>query len=436
MIKEKTLLEKIEKGLSEKKIDALTISIFRGSNIKVINKTLYINIANDFLPILKSLENELDFVYKKIAGDDANIKFGNFDNLKENNNLKNSEKALTINTMGLVPNSSFENYYKTQSNKEVYEIAQKIIEKFGLISPIFVYGESGVGKSHAVQAMGNNFILRGKSTIYMSSFDFSSKSIKALKSGGHKSNEFIESFDKYDAFILDDIQNLSGKNKVLKVLFDVVERFIVASKQIILTADKTPEALSGFEDRLITRFQGGITTKINPLNQKEVCGFVKWSDSNFIWEKSGYEFMGRNFYGNTRRLTGALRRIDFIASAFVGVENKITSEILEKVFKDIDIKDVKLTNKQIASSVSKYTKISEKDIFGKIRLKAVVQARHILMYLLYKHMNTSYNKIGNYLKGKDHTTVKHGVEKIKKEIKNDESLRLAIKEIEKLLRKI
>ncbi len=331
----------------------------------------------------------------------------------------------------LNPNFTFEKFVVGNSNNLAFAAAQAVSQSPGSVyNPFFIYGGVGVGKTHLMQAVANAVIERDSSVrvIYTTCEKFTNEFIESISSKNSKN--FREKFRRNDILMIDDIQFLSGKESTQEEFFHTFNELYGGGKQIIMTSDRHPSSLGKIEDRLVSRFLGGLTVDIgNPdfemrvaiINQK-----IKAKGLNLAPEI--VDIIASKVDKNTRELEGVLTGIISLASLR---GQSIDVDIVKKFFGiQSETKRTKpITPRRVISVVGNKTKVSTGDILGKNRQKELVTARQIVMYLLREEYKFSLVSIGDSLGGRDHTTVMHGVEKIKTDIKSDISLRELVLEI-------
>ena len=331
----------------------------------------------------------------------------------------------------LNPNFTFEKFVVGNSNNLAFAAAQAVSQSPGSVyNPFFIYGGVGVGKTHLMEAVANGVLEKDSSirVIYTTCEKFTNEFIESISSKNSKG--FREKFRRTDILLIDDIQFLSGKESTQEEFFHTFNELQGSGKQIIMTSDRHPSSLGKIEDRLVSRFLGGLTVDIgNPdfemrvaiINQK-----IKAKNINLLPEI--VDIIASKVDKNTRELEGVLTGIISLAS-LRGQE--IDVDIVKKFFgiQGENRRAKPITPRRVISVVGQKTKISTGDILSKNRQKELVLARQIVMYLLREEFKFSLVSIGDALGGRDHTTIMHGVEKIKSSIKSNINLRELILEI-------
>ncbi|MBP6979618.1 chromosomal replication initiator protein DnaA [Candidatus Curtissbacteria bacterium] len=331
----------------------------------------------------------------------------------------------------LNPNFTFDKFVVGNSNNLAFAAAQAVAQSPGSVyNPFFIYGGVGVGKTHLMQAVANGILERDSSVrvIYTTCEKFTNEFIESISSKNSKN--FREKFRRNDILMIDDIQFLSGKESTQEEFFHTFNELYGGGKQIIMTSDRHPSSLGKIEDRLVSRFLGGLTVDIgNPDFEMRVAIInQKIKTKNLDLTPEIVDIIASKVDKNTRELEGVLTGIISLASLR---GQAIDVDIVKKFFgiQSETRRSKPITPRRVISVVGNKTKISTGDILGKNRQKELVTARQIVMYLLREEYKFSLVSIGDSLGGRDHTTVMHGVEKIKTDIKTNINLRELVLEI-------
>lgn len=324
----------------------------------------------------------------------------------------------------LNPKYRFENFVVGNSNRLAHATAQAISNKPGEVyNPLFLYGGVGLGKTHLVQAIGNEIIARSpkKKVIYVSCERFANDFIQSIQNG--KINDFKKAYRDCDVLIVDDIQFLSGKDGTQEEFFHTFNTLHQTNRQIIMTSDRVPQAIPQMAERLTSRFGSGMVADIQlpNLEMREAILRSKCEEKSFQIDDEVVHYLAQNIESNIRELEGAINRIK--TSCELGGEVASLDNV-SKILEDIIVsKGKSLTVPKIIKVTGEFFKIDADDLLSAKRNHDLVWPRQIIMYLLRHEMNLSYPKIGRELNKKDHTTVMHGVEKIEKEIGQNEELK-------------
>lgn len=329
----------------------------------------------------------------------------------------------------LNPRYTFKSFIVGPFNELAFAASQAIINKPGVsYNPFFVYGPSGLGKTHLIQAIGNEIKERypNKTVKYISLERFAIDYINAVRN--NKPNEFKQKYRKYDVLIMDDIQFISNKEKTQEELFHLFNNLYETNKQIIFSSDKHPNYISGLEDRLKTRFSSGMIVDVTEPDFESRVAIIRSKALEAGVELQGdvVEYIASSISNSVRELEGSLNTILCQAQlknreiSLVEAKNLIKNNIKPK--KNISIPEV-------VKIVSDFYNIDEQSIYEKTRRKEIVKARQVVMFILREDFNVSYPLIGQKLGGKDHTTVIHSCTKIKDELKSDTELTGEIEQI-------
>ncbi len=334
----------------------------------------------------------------------------------------------------LNPKYTFDNFIIGSFNELAQAASRAVTKHIGtLYNPLFIYGGVGLGKTHLLQAIGNklNKKYSSKKIKYISSDKFGSELIDALSKKGM--DAFKRKYHKIDVLIIDDIQFIAGKEKTQEEFFHIFNTLYQKNKQIIISSDKPPQAISTLEERLRSRFQGGMIADVGfpDLETRMAILKSKTKEKKIKISEDVLNYIATHIQKNIRELEGALNRV----IAFSQINNTIPNiKIVSKILPQIINSPKKMTNcKNIFKIVSDFYDIKINDLTDRSRKKQLVRPRQIAMYLIRKELNSSYPFIGEKLGGRDHTTVMYACQKINKEIKSNESLQHEINLIKERL---
>lgn len=333
----------------------------------------------------------------------------------------------------LNPRYTFETFIVGPFNELAYAAAQAVIKNLGVTyNPYFIYGNTGHGKTHLIQAMGNavKAIDPSKKVYYFTSEKFFNDYISSVQA--NKVNQFKEKYRKYDMLIMDDIQFLSGKEKTQEELFHIFNTMKDNNKHIVFSCDKHPNFVTGLEDRLKSRFAAGMVIDIPAPDHESRLAIIKskCSSINLFLDEGIMDYLADSIKGNIRDLEGVINLI----VCQTETKNKILTLNEVKDLVKNSIKQKKLMSyKEVVKIISDFYKIEEEAIYEKTRKKEVIKPRQIIMYILREDFSISYPSIGEKLGGRDHTTVIHSYEKIKNEVKSDTLLLKEIQEIRSII---
>ena len=321
----------------------------------------------------------------------------------------------------LNPRYDFNSFIVASFNELAYAAAQSVIKNLGkTYNPLFIYGGVGIGKTHLIQALGNEVAKKHKNISYVSSEKFSGGLINSISNGSVE--KFKDDYRKFDVLIIDDIQFLAGKEKTQEIFFHIFNTLYEKDKQIILSSDRLPKAIPTLEERLRSRFEGGMIADIGQPDFETRLVILKKKAQSLKIELTDeiFNYIALNIQKNIRELEGALNRV----IAFIRLNNIIPNQKqLIKILKTIISNPQKRTNyKKIAEVVANFYDISIDDLTNRSRKKEIVKPRQITMYLIREELKGSYPFIGSKLGGRDHTTAIYACEKIGKELQNNNNL--------------
>ncbi|MEO8400030.1 MAG: chromosomal replication initiator protein DnaA [Ignavibacteriaceae bacterium] len=374
---------------------------------------------------------------KDVIGPDAKLAYVIAEEIETNDNfqLKNlrSETAAPGNEIKiqkpdfetfLNTRYTFENFIKGEGNQLATAAGNAISDNPGGTSfnPLFLYGGVGLGKTHLIQAIGNRIVnnFPEKRVIYLSSDIFTVEFVEAIQS--NKVNDFSSFYRSMDVLIIDDIQFLIGKEKTQDLFFHIFNTLHQSRKQIILSSDKPPKDLKGLDERLISRFQWGLSADIQPPDLETRIAILKRKAEDYGMNVSNdiLEYIASNITSNIRELEGCL--IKLLANASLS-SKEINIDLAKKTVKEIATdRKVNITIENITKVVCSYLNIDENKVRDKTRKKEVVLSRQIAMYLSKELTKSSLKTIGLHFGGRDHSTVIHSCNSIEQLKLNDSSL--------------
>ena len=325
---------------------------------------------------------------------------------------------------------TFESYVVGTNNELAQAASLAITKNLGrLYNPLFIYGGVGLGKTHLLQALGNKVSDDSKAVLYIPAEKMTADLIESIR---NRTTESLKSsYSKLDLLIIDDIQFIAGKERTQDLVFSIFNELHGKNKQVILSSDRPPKAIPALEERLRSRFEGGMLADIGAPDFETRLAILKLksSEKNCTLDDDTLVYIATNIQKNVRELEGALNRV----AAFSQIYNRIPDlKEVKNILNTYLTSPYKKTSPQtILKNVADFYSISLPDLFKRSRKKEVVRPRQIAMFLLRSETKLSFPEIGQKLGGRDHSTVIHAFEKIKKEELVDESLRqelLLIKE--------
>ncbi len=340
---------------------------------------------------------------------------------------------------------TFDNYIVGSTNNLAYVSAKAVAENPGVLhNPLFIYGRSGLGKTHLMQAIGNYITEHTDlKVLYTSSYDFMNEYAKiASFDKGASTMEYVTEFkNKYrnvDVLIIDDIQFLVDAKRTQDEFFQTFEALHQANKQIIISSDRSPDDLKKIEDRLRSRFWWGLPVDIYPPDFDLRCNIIKAKIKNTTMENKLNEdiikYIATNCVNDVRHIEGTINRL--IAYTAMMVPEKITLDFAKEALVDCVSTNMFVSNsiESIQKTVADYFNITVSDLKSKKKHSSVVRPRHIAMYLCRMETEENLSKIGFEFGGRDHSTVSTAIDKMTEEIKNDTNLKKIVDEIKDKLK--
>ena len=329
---------------------------------------------------------------------------------------------------------TFENFIVAENNELARAACMAVTENLGgAYNPLFIYGGVGLGKTHLLQSIGNAVLKKNpeKRIKYITSERFTNELINSIKN--QKVDKFKDYYEQMDLLIIDDIQFLAGREKTQNEFFQIFNALYQINKQIVISSDRPPKAIATLEERLRSRFEGGMITDISrpSLETRLAILETKVTERGLNIDKDALFYIADNISQNVRELEGALNRV-IAYSEFQKIpatlENtkKILDQLLESNKKMVSVDDV-------FAHVCDHFQVSREDLVKKGRKKEVVYPRQVMMYLLRTELQYSFSAIGDVFNGRDHTTVLHAVEKIEREKNQNDKVKSDILRLKETL---
>ncbi len=344
--------------------------------------------------------------------------------------------AVSTENKKLNPRYLFDNFVVGANNELAHAAAKAVAKSPGTAyNPLFIYGGVGLGKTHLIQAIGNTLCVeQDKKIVYVTCEEFTEDFINYIQKGKDGESAFKNRYRQCDVLLIDDIQFLSGKERTQEEFFHTFNSLYQSNKQIVLTSDRPPKAIAALEDRLVSRFEGGMIADIGlpDLETRKVILGRKCNEKGINMPDEVLNFIASNIQHNIRELEGALSTV--IAHCQLHNINP-TEETAKSVLSNILTNPNKkaLTPKHIINIVSDFYDIQSHDMLAKNRKKEVAWPRQIAMFLMRREGKSSYPSIGRELGGRDHTTAIHAYEKVNKEVAKNDDLRQEIEIIRQKL---
>ncbi len=383
--------------------------------------------------ILKAIQKifpEIKKITYKIGGASKQADFEKFLKAKANNRGEKEDlphsysKTNNFDLIMLNPQYTFETFVVGGNNELAHAACLAVSKKPGLVyNPLFIYGGVGLGKTHLLQSIGNEVLKKDpeKKVKYASSEKFTSELVDAIS--GKSTRSFKEIYRKIDILIIDDIQFIAGKEKTQEEFFHTFNTLYENNKQIVLSSDRPPKAIPALEERLMSRFEGGMIADNGLPDYETRLAILKMKarEKDFEIPDESLSYIALHIQKNIRELQGALNRV-IAACELDGScpDLKKTTNTLARIISR-PIKKA-TTPKDILKKVAEFYDVSIEDVINKNRKREIVKPRQIAMYMMRKEIKSSFPAIGELLGGRDHTTAMHAYEKISQEIENDKTV--------------
>jgi len=344
-----------------------------------------------------------------------------------------SEASTAKNPPSMMLNSkyTFSTFVVGPSNRLAHAAALAVAENPARsYNPLFIYGGVGLGKTHLMHALGHACQDKGLRVLYASSEKFTNELINSIRN--HNTEDFRNKYRTIDVLLLDDIHFIAGKESTQEEFFHTFNALHAANKQIVISSDRAPKAILTLEERLCSRFEGGLIADIQPPDLETRIAILRFKRESLIMPVPDQviEYIAHKFLSNVRELEGALNRV--VAEA-MSERQPLTVESAVVAVQDMLINQKKCTPEAVIEAVADFYSMAPEDLKGRSRNKKVVKPRQIAMYLARQETQVSLPQIGKALGGRDHTTVLFGLQKISDQIERDEILRREILAIRKML---
>jgi len=424
--------------------NAVLSSFFYGTKIvSISDNTITVSAPSSFaVSILNNRYLELiRDVLNNITQSNYDCEIIDSNSLKEEIEITRAAPAPSVFISNLNPKFTFETFVVGPSNHESYVAATATATDPGnFYNPLFIYGRSGLGKTHLLHAIGNYIRVKNPAmkVLYRSTDDFVEEVVKAFKDTG------IENLkDKYrevDVLLLDDVQFLSTKEKTKETLFHIFNLLINSGKQIVLTSDRHPSEIKSLEDRLVGRFSSGLSIEIKALEYDTAYRILKkkvesQDINNGKIDDNVLQYLAKNYATDVRKLEGALNKLLFYAITF-NPGSEINMDVVTNTFAPL-VRNQENNNidiNLIKTAVSEYYSISPSQLSSKLRTSNITVARHIAMYLCRSMLDVSLVKIGEEFGGRDHSTVINACEKVEKMLKENPDYIQAIEDLKRIIK--
>ena len=418
-----------------KNLEPLTIAynkLILVANLKSAKNTINKNYRNIILDEIKKLNTYVDD-YLIITPEEISVYQTKIEDEKKEENSNYSSI--------FDPNFTFDKFVVGSSNQIAYAAAKAVASQPGTLhNPLFIYGGVGLGKTHIMHAIGNEILKNNKKSkiLYCTTEQFVNDFIDSLKNS--KDNieniKFREKYRRVDVLMLDDIQFLSGKITSQEALFHTFNDLYQSKKQIVISSDRHPRELTFLEERLQSRFSSGLTVDISlpDLETRIAILQKKAFFKNVNLPISVVYFIAEKFDKNVRELEGALQKVIFYCQ-LKGQQPDNIDIVKEALKDDIDVTTHILSLDSIVDATCSYFNIKKQEVIGKKKLKQIVMARQIAIYLINDLLGVPLATIGSYFGGRDHTTIIYARDKIEELSKTDNMIATQIKDIKNMIQK-
>ena len=422
----KIVLERLKQDLSETTISTWFDEV---EIVSIKDRTLYLHCPNDFKrsTIESMFSDRIRDSLRDIYSADFDVKLLSSD---ESAALFQPEEKRSVSMMDS-GEFTFDTFVVGESNKMAYAAARAVADGASdHYNPLFIYGDSGLGKTHLIYAIAHQIRARRPSAkiIYIKGDDFINEFIELVRAG--RGSEFRAKYRDADLLLVDDVQFVAGKEQVQNEFFHTFNTLYEAGRQIVLTSDRPPSDMHLLDDRLRTRFEWGLLVDVQPPDFETRLAIVKNKAAQWgtVIDDDIARYIAENVTSNVRQLEGTMNKI-LAYRDLIGRE--MDADAAHRAVEDFMKKNANLapTAAMIIAETSRYFGIDEQVIKGSARSREVVNARQAAMYLVRRMTALSTPDIGREFGGRDHTTVLHSLDQIEKKMKSDPTFSQTIKEI-------
>jgi len=393
-----------------------------------INKILYKDIKDSLI----SVEDEIN--------DCVILDPNEREKLREDNIKAENEGQLNV-KFNFNQKYTFDSFVVGNSNKYVYAAAKGVAENpIGKINPLFIYGGSGLGKTHLLHAVGNYIqnSFPNLKVLYVTCEKFTNDYVESLKSGKDYSNsKFREKYRNLDVLMIDDIQFISNKTSTQEEFFHTFNDLYQNNKQIIIASDRPPKEISTLEERLKSRFSMGLIQDVQSPDFETRLAILKKKakDEECNVEEDVLNYIAENIDTNIREIEGILEKVCFYAG-LLGKKTATMDELKDAMKDHVSSNKLSLTSDNIIDCVTKYFSVSRDDLLGKKKNKEIVEPRQICMYVMCDLLDLPLTSIGEIFGKKDHTTVMHARDKIGDLIKENNRMKIIVNDIKNMANRV
>jgi len=422
-----TWIKTLEIGnIYDNKIELITSNAMQTDAVKSRYYDLIINTFN----FLTNKSWQIEIIDSSDINNQSNVQEA-LDNSFDNLTLSPEYSKTYLN-----PKYTFDTFVVGNNNRFAHAAALAVSEApSSMYNPLFIYGGVGLGKTHLMQAIGNEILKRdsSKKVLYVTSEAFTNELVNAIKDANYKNELFRNKYRNIDILLIDDIQFFAGKNTAQEEFFHTFNTLHQNGKQIILSSDKPPRDISLLEERLKSRFEWGLIADISMPDYEMRLAILrkKTQLEGILIDDDILSLIATRIDSNIRELEGVLNKILAYTSL---THSPITIEVVEKAINDITLqKENIISADYIQDVVSNYFKIDKRDMVSAKKSNDIAYPRQIAMYLCRTVGQMSFPRIGNDFGGRDHTTVMHAYKKIEKEIKENTNTKLIVESVKTII---
>ena len=395
--------------------------------VEIDDCTLVIHTSTDFKRniIINRFEETIKGVLSDIFSTDFNLTVLAGDEINDYQTAKDADDPLPE-----MAGYTFDRFIVGNSNKFAHAAAVAVADKPGkAYNPLFIYGNSGLGKTHLLLAIGQAIREKNPSVniAYIKGDEFTNQMVKSVREG--TAEEFRMKYRNAELFLVDDIQFISGKEMTQQEFFHTFNNIYEAGHQIVITSDRPPLEMNLLDDRLRTRFEGGLMADIQPpdLETRMVIIRNKAAQIGLVLDDDAVEYIAETITSNVRQIEGVVKRLTAYKEI---LDSTIDTTAVKRAIKDVIRTGTYIPSpQQIIKETARYYSISEQEIRGQNRSKNTAIARHISMYLIRTLTNLALQEIGDQYEGRNHSTVLSSIRKIEDLIKTDPSIAEAVRDI-------
>lgn len=331
-----------------------------------------------------------------------------------------------VNAFGLNPRYIFDTYIVGKNNELAHAASRAVCDQPGnRYNPLFIYGNVGIGKTHLLQAIGNEILARTNGhakIVCVTSEKFTNDFVDAIKNG--TLTQFKGVYRKADVLLVDDVQFMAGKESTIEEFFNTFNELHQTNRQIVVTSDRPPRSIPSLEERMVSRFEWGMIADVSQPDLETRLAIIraKCQEKSLTLGDDIIRFLATSFQTNIREIEGAINKI---TAHWDLTHSAPTIESVRNMMSNLNQNPKRgaITAKQLITTVALYFDIKVDDLVGESRRKELVFPRQIAMFLMREEMSRSFPAIGQELGGRDHTTAMHACTKIHKELENDDKLR-------------